>query len=150
MAVAAVVVAVDQATKWLALDRLAGGREVDLVWTLRLRLVFNRGGAFGLGSRFAPVIALVGVAVGVGLLRGRHQLVGVLPLVAAGMVVGGAIGNLLDRVLRDGHGFLGGAVVDFVDVQWWPVFNVADSAICVGAVVLALTMSRERVGATAS
>ena len=150
MAVAAVVVAIDQAAKWLALDRLAGGREIDLLWTLRLRLVFNRGSAFGLGSRFAPIIALVVVAVVVGLLRGRHQLVGVLPVVAAGLVVGGAIGNLLDRVLRDGHGFLGGAVVDFIDVQWWPVFNVADSAICVGAVILAVTTSRERVEATAS
>lgn len=150
MAVAALVVAVDQATKWLALDRLAGGREVDLLWTLRLRLVFNRGSAFGLGSRFAPLIALVVVAVVVVvLLRGRHQLVGLLPMVAAGLVVGGAIGNLLDRILRDGHGFLGGAVVDFIDLQWWPVFNVADSAICVGAVILALTTSRERVEAAA-
>ena len=150
MAVAAIVVAIDQATKWLALDRLAGGREIDLAWTLRLRLVFNRGSAFGLGSRFAPLIALVVVVVVVVLLRGRHQLVGMLPMVAAGLVVGGAVGNLLDRVFRDGHGFLGGAVVDFIDLQWWPVFNVADSAICVGAVVLALTMSRERVEATSS
>lgn len=150
MAVAAVVVAIDQATKWLALDRLVGGREIDLVWTVRLRLVFNRGSAFGLGSRFAPVIAIVVVVVVLVLLRSRHQLVGALPMVAAGLVVGGAVGNLLDRVLRDGHGFLGGAVVDFIDVQWWPVFNVADTAICVGAVVLALTMSHERVEAATS
>jgi signal peptidase II len=58
-------------------------------------------------------------------------------------VVGGAIGNLLDRVFREGGGLLGGAVVDFVDLQWWPVFNVADVAICVGAVLLSLTASRE-------
>ncbi|MGE3835269.1 MAG: signal peptidase II, partial [Acidimicrobiia bacterium] len=55
-----------------------------------------------------------------------------------------AVGNLLDRLLREGHGgLLGGAVVDFVDLQWWPVFNLADVAITFGAVLLALTAGRE-------
>jgi signal peptidase II len=54
------------------------------------------------------------------------------------MVLGGAIGNLLDRAFRPGDGFLGGGVVDFIDLQWWPVFNLADSAIVVGAITLFL------------
>ena len=59
-----------------------------------------------------------------------------LSAVGIGLVIGGAIGNVLDRLLRAGDGFLGGAVVDFIDLQWWPVFNVADMAITVGGVIL--------------
>ena len=55
-----------------------------------------------------------------------------LSAVGIGLVIGGAIGNVLDRLFRAGDGFLGGAVVDFIDLQWWPVFNVADMAITVG------------------
>ena len=66
---------------------------------------------------------------------------GTLPKVAAGLVVGGAMGNLLDRFSR-GPGLLDGAVVDFIDVQWWPIFNVADIAICVGAGLLAILSFR--------
>jgi signal peptidase II len=65
------------------------------------------------------------------------------PRLGVGLVLGGAFGNLADRVFRDGSGFLGGAVVDFIDLQWWPVFNVADAAVCVGAVLLVLTAARE-------
>ena len=63
--------------------------------------------------------------------------------VALGLVVGGAFGNLIDRASREGDGFLGGGVVDFVDLQWWPVFNVADSAIVVGALLLFAVQWRE-------
>jgi signal peptidase II len=65
------------------------------------------------------------------------------PRLGVGLVLGGALGNLTDRVFREGTGFLGGAVVDFVDLQWWPVFNVADAAVCVGALLLVLTAARE-------
>jgi signal peptidase II len=142
IAVAAAVIAVDHLTKWLALRELST-RDVDLVGSLRLHLVFNNGSAFGLGSRFAPLIALAAVGIVVGLLGFGRQLRGTVPLVAVAAIAGGAVGNLLDRLFRDGHGFLGGPVVDFVDLQWWPVFNVADMAITCGAVVLALTAGRE-------
>jgi signal peptidase II len=56
--------------------------------------------------------------------------------VAVGLVLGGALGNLIDRALRGGGGFLGGAVVDFIDFQWWPIFNVADSCVVIGAILL--------------
>jgi signal peptidase II len=62
--------------------------------------------------------------------------------VAVGMVFGGALGNLADRALRDGNGFLGGAVIDFVDFQWWPVWNLADAAIVLGALLLAFSTAR--------
>ena len=67
-----------------------------------------------------------------------------LPPVLLGMILGGAVGNLADRAARAGDGFLGGAVVDFIDLQWWPVFNAADSAIVVAGVILVLTAPRYR------
>ena len=139
--VAPIVVAVDQLTKWWALQVL-DDQTIDLVWTLRLRLLFNTGSAFGLGSRFAPIIALVAVVVVTVVLRAQRALTGWPARFGAALVVGGAVGNLLDRLFRDGGGFLGGAVVDFVDFQWWPVFNVADACICVGAALLAFTAGR--------
>ena len=62
--------------------------------------------------------------------------------VAVGLVLGGAAGNLTDRALRAGDGFLGGAVIDFIDVQWYPVFNVADMAVVGGALLLLLATVR--------
>jgi signal peptidase II len=142
--VAVLVVAVDHLTKWLALRELTV-RDIHVLGSLRLHLVFNRGTAFGLGSKLAPLIALGAVGIVVGLLGFGRGLRGTVPTVAVAAVVGGAVGNLLDRLLRHGSGFLGGPVVDFVDLQWWPVFNVADMAITVGAVVLALSAGRDRV-----
>ena len=141
-AVAAVVVAVDQLTKWWALNEL-DTRTIDLPWTLRLNLTLNRGAAFGLGSKYAPIIALAAVCVVIVVLGTTRGLDSRWPRLGVGLVLGGAFGNLADRVFREGTGFLGGAVVDFVDLQWWPVFNVADAAVCVGAVLLVLTAARE-------
>ena len=57
-------------------------------------------------------------------------------IVAVGLIVGGAIGNLIDRAFRTDNGFLKGGVVDFIDLQWWPVFNIADAAIVIGGVMM--------------
>lgn len=144
LGVAAFVVAVDQLTKWWALVSL-DDREIDLVWTLRLNLVHNTGAAFGLGQgleSLIAVLALLFVIVVAWASWGGRRLS--LPPVLLGMILGGAIGNLADRALRTGDGFLGGAVVDFVDLQWWPVFNAADSAIVVAGVILVLTAPRYR------
>jgi signal peptidase II len=140
--VALSVVALDQLTKWWAKETL-DTRTIDLPWTLRLNLTLNRGAAFGLGSKYAPLIALAAVGVVVVVLGTTRGLDARWPRVGVGLVLGGAFGNLADRLFREGSGFLGGAVVDFVDLQWWPVFNVADAAVCVGAVLLVLTAARE-------
>ncbi len=137
------VLILDQSTKWWALQALDSARSIDVVWTLRLRLVFNRGTAFGLGSRFGPLIAVLAVAVVAVLARAGNTLQGRAARMSLGLVLGGAVGNLIDRLLRDGSGVLGGAVVDFIDLQWWPVFNVADMAITGGAALLALTAWRD-------
>jgi signal peptidase II len=145
--VAAAVVVIDHATKWWAL-RALDDRNIDLVWKLRLNLVRNSGGAFGLGSRYAPLFALAALTIVLVLFRSGPAFQTRLAQLAVGLVLGGAIGNLLDRLFRDGHGFLGGRVVDFVDVQFWPVWNVADMAISIGAVLLALTAGRDQPAAS--
>lgn len=65
--------------------------------------------------------------------------------IGTGLLVGGAIGNILDRLFRDG-GWMNGAVVDFIDLQWFPVFNVADSAVTIGAgfLILGAFLTRAR------
>ncbi|MCY3631930.1 MAG: signal peptidase II [bacterium] len=144
LGVAAFVVAVDQLTKWWALEAL-DDRTIDLVWTLRLHLVHNTGAAFGVGQGLEAVIAVVALVFVIGVAWaswGGRRLP--LPPVLLGMVLGGAIGNLADRAVRSGDGLLGGAVVDFIDLQWWPVFNAADSAIVVAGITLVLIAPRYR------
>jgi signal peptidase II len=130
---AAAVVVLDQLTKAWALRALDDG-PIDLFWTLRLNLSINSGIAFGLGRGLGPVVVLGAVVVmAVLLVAARSAVTTNVMAVAAGLVLGGAMGNVVDRLFRD----LGG-VVDFIDLQWWPIFNVADMGISVGAVMLVL------------
>ena len=140
-ATAAILVAVDQLTKWWAYEALVDG-DVDVVWTLRLHLVFNTGSAFSLGSNLGPLLGVLAVAVAAGLLWYGRFTADRRTTLALGLVAGGALGNFGDRAFRDGDGLLGGAVVDFIDLQWWPVFNVADAAITIGGALLVLFASR--------
>lgn len=135
---AAAVLAADQLAKWWALSALDGGRVIDIVWTLRLRLVFNTGAAFGRFDGLGPVIAVVAVVVAAVLLQRGMLASERRTSIALGAMAGGALGNLADRLVRDGDGFLGGAVIDFIDVQWWPVWNVADMGIVIGGASLVL------------
>ena len=139
--IASIVVA-DQLTKHWALNRLSGDRTIDLVGSLRFNLAFNRGMAFSQATGAGPVIGALGfVIVIVIVLWLRRSATGVAA-VAAGMIVGGAVGNLIDRLLR-GEAWLRGAVVDFIDLQWFPIFNIADSAISIGAVLMILASFRK-------
>ena len=138
VAIAALVVLADQASKTWALNSLeAGPRHV--IGPLQFKLSFNSGAAFGLGKGFGPFLLAAGVGVVLYLVRYSRHLTGLLPNVALALVLAGATGNLVDRLIR-GHG---GAVVDFIDLGWWPTFNVADSAIVCGAVLLVLVSGRE-------
>lgn len=149
LVLAAVVIAVDQVTKSLAVHHLS--RTVDgaivgdyrhVFASLYFWLTFNPGIAFGLGRGATPIIETVVVLLVVVLLvfgrrAARHS--SIAEAVGVGLLIGGALGNLSDRLFRDYHG----AVVDFIDIaqisghQYWPVFNVADMCVVVGAVVLA-------------
>ena len=145
-AAAGVVVALDQLTKHWALQALDDG-PIDLVGSLRLNLVFNDRAAFSLGFGSTTAIALVGCALVVGLVWMGVRAEQRAWALGLGIVLGGALGNLTDRAFRAGDGFLGGRVVDMVDLQWWPVFNLADAALWVGIGVLLLA-SRQREEAT--
>jgi signal peptidase II len=145
VAAAAGVAALDQLTKQLALSHLKDG-DAHVAGSLRFRLEFNTGSAFSVGSGRGGLIGLLAIGMVLAMLWLARDVRGRVQALALGLVLGGAISNLADRVLRDGSGFLGGAVVDFVDLQWWPVFNLADSAIVVGAILLALTWGKPAAG----
>lgn len=131
------MVLADQLSKTWAVRNLADG-DIDVIGSLRFNLVFNSGASFSLGSGsgLGPFIALIAVAVAVGLFWAGRTTASRLGAVALGLLLGGALGNLLDRAFRSGDGFLGGHVVDFIDLQWWPVWNVADAAVTVGGILL--------------
>jgi signal peptidase II len=141
--VAALVVALDQLTKHWAVNALADG-PIEVVGSVQFRLTFNSGASFSMASGRGGLIGLVGLAVVIVLLRSVARWPGLLAPTALGMVLGGALGNLTDRVFRAGaDGFLGGRVVDFIDFRWWPVFNVADIGVVVGASLLVLASLRQ-------
>ena len=147
-ATAAVVFALDRLTKVWAAHALAD-RPIDLIGgVLTLRYTTNSGGAFSLGQRtpwlFAGATLIVSGLIVLMAFRSRNAM----SALGLGLVLGGALGNLADRALR-GPG-LSGHVVDFIDLHWWPVFNVADSAIVIGAVVLAWASFREEPAAGAA
>lgn len=135
--IAAVWVILDQATKWWALHNLDEPK--PLFWTLRLNLSFNSGMAFSKGRGLGPLIGLGAVIIVVVLVRVSRTMTGRLGTVALALVLGGAIGNLTDRLLRAQNGLASGHVVDFIDPQWFPIFNVADAGIVVGAIFLAVS-----------
>jgi signal peptidase II len=137
LAVAAGVVVVDQLTKWWAVSTLDDG-DIDIVWTLRLNLSYNTGAAFGSGQSWGPVIAVVAMVIVVGLLVSLRRGASRIADVATGMIVGGAIGNIIDRLFRSPR-WLRGGVVDFVDLQWFPIFNVADMGITIGGALLVVS-----------
>ncbi|MGQ9683327.1 MAG: signal peptidase II [Anaerolineae bacterium] len=140
--VGAAVVAVDQVTKaavarslplqvpWAPIESLSG--------VFSLTYVTNTGAAFGLFPQLGNVYVVVALAVVAALLIFYRQfaVTSRLMQVCLGLQVGGAIGNLIDR-LRLGY------VVDFLDFKFWPVFNVADSCIVVGVVILAFLLLRQ-------
>lgn len=143
LGVAGFVWVLDQATKLLAEWHLADD-PVDL-GALALTLVRNPNAAFGLPG-FTGMFLIATVVVLALIARMLVTADRLSLALAYGLVAGGALGNATDRGLRE-PGFPDGAVVDFIDVGWFPVFNVADSAISVGAVLvigLLLLSDRER------
>ena len=134
--VAALVYLADRLTKTWAEQRLPGDPIEVITGVVTLRFATNPGGAFSLGQSapwfFAAVTAIVVVLIAVTAFRHTSALTGL----SLGLVLGGALGNLTDRLTR-GDGF-DGHVVDFIDLQVWPVFNIADAAIVVGAIALAM------------
>jgi signal peptidase II len=139
LVLAAVVLAADQLTKHWAVSHLSDGHAVHVLWTLRFHLTFNSGMAFSRGRGLGPIIGVVALLVVVVLLLSLRRQGSKLATVAVALVIGGAAGNVADRLFRSGDGFLRGEVIDFIDLQWWPVFNLADAALVVGGVLLVVS-----------
>jgi signal peptidase II len=135
LVVAGLWLALDQLTKHWAVNHLTDGHVDHLFWTLQFNLAFNSGMAFSRGRGLGPIIGVVALIVIVVLLLSLRRNDSRLGQVAVGMVIGGALGNVADRLFR-GDGWLHGSVIDFIDPQWWPIFNVADIGVVVGGILL--------------
>ena len=136
---AVAVLVLDILTKGWAVSALSDGRDIHIFWTLHFALTHNEGMAFSTGTNIGPFIGMLAILVIAILVATMRKQSNTMSLVATGCIVGGATGNVLDRVFR-GTGFMDGAVVDFIDLRWWPVFNVADIGIVCGAIAVAYSM----------
>lgn len=133
--IAAGVVALDQITKVWAVAALSD-HSIKLIGDfLQFRLTRNPGAAFSSFTGGGTFLAVIAASVAVAIAFLLPQIDERLDRFALSLVMGGALGNFADRVFR-GDGFLDGAVVDFIDFSFWPTFNVADSALTVGVVVM--------------
>jgi signal peptidase II len=143
--VALLVYATDVVSKVVAVEMLTGQPPVEVVGELlQLRLTRNPGAAFSLGTSATLALSLVSIAV-IGVVAWLARRVGTpLWATALGLLIGGAAGNLTDRLFRSPapEEALQGHVVDFLELPNWPVFNVADSAIVVAAVLIVVQSFR--------
>lgn len=142
LSVGAAVLAADLVSKQLAVHLLGDREPISLLGgALTLRLVRNPGAAFGMAQGLTVVLTVVAAVVVVVILRMARRLRSSAWAGALGLVLGGALGNLTDRVFRapsPGRGH----VVDFLELPRWPVFNLADSAIVVAAVLMVVLSAR--------
>jgi signal peptidase II len=141
-AVAAVVYAIDAVSKILVVRDLTGHEPISLLGgLLTLRLTRNPGAAFSTATGYTVLLTLVAIGVVVCVTRLAARLGSTGWAVALGLLLGGALGNLTDRIFRS-PGPLRGHVVDFLELPHWPIFNLADSAIVLGAVLITLQSLR--------
>ncbi len=132
-----VVIAVDRVTKIFFSDLLSLGESLPIIpGLLHMSLVHNTGIAFGMfkdrGIIFIifPIIAIILLTFNIYYYRKNEEMLSRLYIFAISLILGGAIGNLIDRISY-------GYVIDFIDFRIWPVFNIADTAISIGAILIA-------------
>ncbi|WP_182360411.1 signal peptidase II [Tomitella gaofuii] len=136
-AIAVIVLALDIVTKVVVVAEMTPGRPVPLLGDdIRFTLIRNPGAAFSMATGMTWILTIVALLVVVGIIRYGRRLTSAWWAVGLGLVLGGALGNLVDRLFR-APGPLEGHVVDFIAVGSFPVFNIADSGITVGAILLA-------------
>jgi signal peptidase II len=142
LAVAAIGLALDQVTKYLAVRELTGRAPVELLGeVLQLRLVRNPGAAFSAGASLTPLISVVAIVATVVACYYAWQVRHRGWAVALGLLLAGVVGNLVDRLFRAPHP-LRGHVVDFFALPNWPVFNVADICINIAGVLIVVLLLR--------
>jgi signal peptidase II len=133
----ALIVAADQVTKSIAVARWSFEPHEIVGSHVQLLVTRNSGSAFSRFQNLTPVLALGALVIAIVLARAARRESDRVTLWALVLLLGGALGNLGDRIARS-PGFFRGHVVDFVQVGWWPVFNLADSCVTIGAVLLVL------------
>jgi signal peptidase II len=133
----ALVIAIDQATKSIAVARWSYRPRSIIGTQVQLLVTRNSGSAFSRFQNLTPVLAIGAFVIAVVLAQAARKATDTVTLCALVLLLGGALGNLTDRLVRS-PSFLSGHVVDFVQIGWWPVFNVADSCVTVGAVLIIL------------
>ncbi len=138
MVILTITIATDQLTKAWAEAALGDGRSIPLLPTLEFDLLYNNGFSFGTGQGRGRLIGLGVIAMSLYLAVQLWSTTVLHRLVLFAVILGGAIGNLIDRIVRAENGFLTGSVIDFIDVSWFAVFNVADIYVVCGAIAFAL------------
>ncbi len=140
--VAVAVFLVDLGSKVVAVHTLSADRPVSLFGgLLTLRVTRNPGAAFSFGTGYTVVLSLLAIGVALAVVRLSSRLGSAVWAVALGLLLGGACGNLTDRLFRDPGPFRG-RVIDFLELPNWPIFNAADSAIVLGACLIVLQSVR--------
>jgi signal peptidase II len=142
ISVALFVLALDVATKVTVVDTLSHRRPIRLLGgLLTLRLLRNSGAAFSVGTSMTIVFTVIAAAVIIYILRTARKLRSLPWAITLGLLLGGATGNLADRIFRS-PGLFRGDVVDWIELPHWPVFNLADSAIVCGGALAVLLAAR--------
>jgi signal peptidase II len=142
-AAAAGAYALDQVTKLIVVRTLAGRPPIQVIpGIFHLNYTTNSGGAFGIFGGQPWLFLGASLLVSAVIVVASTRLTSAVPAIALGLILGGALGNLTDRLAR-GPG-ASGRVVDFIDLRVWPVFNLADSAIVIGAILMVVSGLRQR------
>jgi len=141
--IAWVVWLIDLGTKVWAVDVLSSRANVEVIGSfLQLTFVKNPGAAFGIGAGSTIIFTIFALSVLVIITRYATQLTSKGWAVVCGLVLGGILGNLTDRIFRE-PGFLQGHVIDWIQLPNWPVFNIADSAIVIAALIAIVLTIRD-------
>ena len=147
-ALAFFVWAIDFLTKNWAVANLSGAPRKILGSFLQLTLLRNPGAAFSMATSFTIVFTSISIAVAIFIMRYSARITSPGWAYVAGLVLGGVLGNLSDRIFRE-PGFLYGHVIDWIEVPNWPIFNVADSAISIAAGI-AILLTIKNISPTAT
>jgi lipoprotein signal peptidase len=140
--VAALVLVCDQLTKAIVVNQMAGREPIELLgdW-LRVTYTRNPGAAFSLGGGWTVLLTVIAIGVVVVIIRASSRLASLSWAIALGGILGGALGNLTDRIFRS-PGPFHGHVVDWLQLPNWPVFNIADASIVCSAVLMVVLSLR--------
>lgn len=138
-----IILAVDQTTKWWAVTFLESNGEIRILGNLlKLNHTTNSGAAFNIGSNFTIFLTVFALIVTVALVIFARKVVEPRWAIGFGILLGGVLGNLSDRIFREPR-FLHGHVVDFIQLPRWPIFNIADIAITTSGFLIAYLLLKD-------